>query len=53
MPHGAANAILLPYVIELVMQLAADVGIPHRLAGLGLSEEPIQHLARNAPQDAC
>ncbi len=88
MPHGAANAILLPYVmrynlissmdryvdiaaalggrtegltrrqaaelaIELVMQLAADVGIPRRLADLGLDEEPIPHLASNALQDAC
>ncbi|OGS70126.1 MAG: alcohol dehydrogenase [Firmicutes bacterium RBG_13_65_8] len=88
MPHGAANAILLPYVmrfnlissidrygdiarslggrtegktqreaaelaIKLVTQLAADVGIPRTLADLGLTEEPIPHLAANACQDSC
>jgi len=88
MPHGAANAILLPYVmrfnlissidrygdiaqalggktedktrreaaglaIDLVTQLAVDVGIPRTLADLGLTEEPIPHLAASACQDAC
>lgn len=88
MPHGAANAILLPYVmrynmissidrygdiaralggrtdnmtrreaaglaIQLVTELAIDVGIPRTLADLGLTDEAIPHLAASACQDAC
>ncbi len=39
--------------IEMVRQLAKDVGIPSGLAELGLPEESIPELSRNATKDAC
>lgn len=39
--------------IDLVQELARDVGIPSGLAELGLSEESIPKLSRNAMKDAC
>lgn len=88
MPHGEANAVLLPYVMEYnlissmekyaniarafncqlegyslreqanqavsaVTELARDVGIPTRLSQMGLKQEQIEELSRQAFQDAC
>ncbi len=39
--------------ITMVRELARDVGIPSGLSELGLSEEPIPKLSRNAMKDAC
>jgi alcohol dehydrogenase class IV len=39
--------------IEMVRELARDVGIPAGLAELGLPEETIPELSRNAMNDAC
>lgn len=39
--------------IELVQELARDVGIPSGLAELGLPESSIPELSRNAINDAC
>ena len=39
--------------IEMVQELARDVGIPSGLAELGLPEESIPELSRNAMKDAC
>ncbi|NMA92761.1 MAG: iron-containing alcohol dehydrogenase [Firmicutes bacterium] len=39
--------------IDMVQQLAEDVGIPPGLSQLGLSEEVIPELSRNAIKDAC
>lgn len=39
--------------IELVQELARDVGIPSGLAELGLHESSIPELSRNAINDAC
>lgn len=39
--------------ITMVQELAADVGIPLRLSELGLSEEIIPELSKNAIKDAC
>lgn len=39
--------------IEMVRELARDVGIPASLAELGLSESVIPELSRNAVKDAC
>jgi len=39
--------------IDMVQQLARDVGIPSGLAELGLPEESIPNLSRNATNDAC
>jgi alcohol dehydrogenase class IV len=39
--------------IDLVQELARDVGIPSGLAELGLPEESIPELSRNAMKDAC
>lgn len=39
--------------IEMVKELARDVGIPSGLAELGLPEESIPELSRNAINDAC
>jgi len=88
MPHGEANAILLPYVMRFnlissidrygdiaralgapvngldrraaaeqavcaVQRLAADIGVPRSLSEVGLREDHIQRLSRNAVKDAC
>jgi alcohol dehydrogenase class IV len=39
--------------IDMVQELARDVGIPSGLAELGLPEESIPELSRNAMKDAC
>jgi alcohol dehydrogenase class IV len=39
--------------IDMVQELAHDVGIPSGLAELGLPEESIPELSRNAMKDAC
>jgi lactaldehyde reductase len=83
-PHGVANALLLPYVMEFnapaagekytnialamelepggdpvpaviqaVRQLSRDLGIPQKLAAIGVQKEDLEKLAEAAFKDVC